>query len=179
MISNGLIKTLIILSSVLVFACSESEDMKNPFYTSYETDFEVPPFSDIKDEHFLPAFEKGMKEHNLEIQSIIDNDNTPSFENVIVALERSGDLLNKVGAVFFNISQSNTNKNLENIERKISPRLTQHYDAISLNPKIFRKVKNLWDNIEDLNLNNEQKKLLEENYKQFVRNGSLLKENRF
>jgi len=175
MLSNGLIKTFIILSSVLVFACSESEDMKNPFYTSYETDFEVPPFSDIKDEHFLPAFEKGMKEHNLEIQSIIDNDNTPSFENVIVALERSGDLLNKVGAVFFNISQSNTNKNLENIERKISPRLTQHYDAISLNPKIFRKVKNLWDNIDHLNLNNEQKKLLEENYKQFVRNGSLLK----
>ena len=133
MISNRLIKTLIILSSVLVFACSESEDMKNPFYTSYETDFEVPPFSDIKNEHFLPAFEKGMKEHNLEINAIIENENSPTFENVIIALERSGSLLNKVSSVFFNLSGSNTNDVFQEIERQISPKLSQQFDAISLN----------------------------------------------
>ena len=173
--TNKFVKTLIILCSVLVFACSEREEMNNPFYTSYQTDFEVPPFNDIKDEHFLPAFEKGMGEHNLEIQSIIENSEEPSFENVIVALERSGDLLNKVSSVFFNLSGSNTNKNLQEIEREISPLLSQHFDAISLNPKIFQKVKELWDNVDKLNLNYEQKKLLEENYKRFVRNGSLLK----
>ena len=139
--TNKFVKTLIILCSVLVFACSEREEMNNPFYTSYQTDFEVPPFNEIKDEHFLPAFEKGMGEHNLEIQSIIENSEEPSFENVILALERSGDLLNKVSSVFFNLSGSNTNKNLQEIEREISPRLSQHFDAISLNPKIFQKEK--------------------------------------
>ena len=175
MITNGLIKTLIILSSVLVFACSESEDMKNPFYTSYETDFEVPPFSDIKNEHFLPAFEKGMKEHNLEINAIIENENSPTFENVIIALERSGSLLNKVSSVFFNLSGSNTNDVFQEIERQISPKLSQHFDAISLNPEIFQKVKALWDNVGKMDITAEQEKLLEENYKSFVRNGSLLK----
>jgi peptidyl-dipeptidase Dcp len=122
----------------------------------------------------MPAFTMGIEAHNKEIDSIIKNSENPSFENVIIALEKSGSLLDRVGAVFFNLSGSTSNEEIQNIEKDISPILSQHYDSISLNPKIFKKIKYLWDNIDNLNLSIEERKILEEKYKNFIRNGALL-----
>jgi len=148
--------------------------MENPFLNKYNTEFEIPPFSKIDESDFMPAFTMGIEAHNKEIDSIIKNSENPSFENVIIALEKSGSLLDRVGAVFFNLSGSTSNKEIQNIEKDISPLLSQHYDSISLNPKIFKKIKYLWDNIDSLNLSIEEKKILEEKYKNFIRNGALL-----
>lgn len=151
-----------------------SKVMENPFFKEYETNFKIPPFSQIKEEHFMPAFVKGMEEHNAEIDSIIKNTNEPSFDNVIAAMERSGSLLNRVSAVFFNLSGSTTNPEIQAIEKEISPKLSGHYDLISLNPEIFKKVRVLWERIDDLELSSEERKILEETYKRFVRSGALL-----
>jgi peptidyl-dipeptidase Dcp len=148
--------------------------MENPFLKKYNTEFEIPPFSKIDESDFMPAFKMGIEAHNREIDSIIKNSEDPSFENVIIELERSGSLLDRVGAVFFNLSGSTSNEAIQNIEKDISPILSQHYDSISLNPKIFKKIKYLWDNIDNLNLSIEERKILEEKYKNFIRNGALL-----
>ena len=116
-----------------------------------------------------------MEEHNDEINQIIVNSDKPSFDNVIVAMERSGVLLDKVSDVFFNLSGSTTNNKLQDIEKEISPRLSAHYDSISLNPYIFKKVTLLWEDVDDLNLSQEERKILEETYKGFIRSGALLK----
>jgi peptidyl-dipeptidase Dcp len=148
--------------------------MENPFLNKYNTEFEIPPFSKIDESDFMPAFTMGIEAHNKEIDSIIKNSENPSFENVIIALEKSGSLLDRVGAVFFNLSGSTSNEEIQNIEKDISPLLSQHYDSISLNPKIFKKIKYLWDNIDSLNLSIEERKILKEKYKNFIRNGALL-----
>ncbi|MEC7830822.1 MAG: peptidase M3, partial [Pseudomonadota bacterium] len=148
--------------------------MENPFYKDYDTPFEIPPFSEIEESHFIPAFLKGMEEHNNDISDIISNSEKPSFENVIIAMERSGTLLDKVSSVFYNLSGSTTNPKIQEIEKEISPKLSEHFDSISLNSDIFKKVKVLWEDIDNLDLSKEEKKILEETYKRFVRNGALL-----
>ena len=148
--------------------------MENPFYRNYKTQFEIPPFSEIEEKHFMPAFIEGMEKHNNEIEQIIQNSEKPSFENVIIAMERSGELLDRVNAVFFNLSGSTTNEKLQEIEKQISPKLSQHYDSISLNPYIFKKVGLLWKDVDNLNLSQEERKILEETYKRFIRSGALL-----
>ena len=148
--------------------------MENPFYRNYKTQFQIPPFSEIEEKHFMPAFIEGMEKHNNEIEQIIQNSEKPSFENVIIAMERSGELLDRVNAVFFNLSGSTTNEKLQEIEKQISPKLSQHYDSISLNPYIFKKVDLLWKDVDNLNLSQEERKILEETYKRFIRSGALL-----
>ena len=165
---------LFIFFYIIVFSFSNMWAMENPFLNKYNTEFEIPPFSKIDESDFMPAFTMGIEAHNKEIDSIIKNSENPSFENVIIALEKSGSLLDRVGAVFFNLSGSTSNEEIQNIEKDISPLLSQHYDSISLNPKIFKKIKYLWDNIDSLNLSIEEKKILEEKYKNFIRNGALL-----
>ena len=165
---------LFIFFYIIVFSFSNIWAMENPFLKKYNTKFEIPPFSKIDESDFMPAFKMGIEAHNREIDSIIKNSETPSFENVIIELERSGSLLDRVGAVFFNLSGSTSNEEIQNIEKDISPILSQHYDSISLNPKIFKKIKYLWDNIDNLNLSIEERKILEEKYKNFIRNGALL-----
>ena len=165
---------LFIFFYIIVFSFSNIWAMENPFLKKYNTEFEIPPFSKIDESDFMPAFKMGIEVHNREIDSIIKNSEDPSFENVIIELERSGSLLDRVGAVFFNLSGSTSNEAIQNIEKDISPILSQHYDSISLNPKIFKKIKYLWDNIDNLNLSIEERKILEEKYKNFIRNGALL-----
>ena len=167
-------KTFIFFSYILLSSFSNVEAMENPFYKDYDTPFEIPPFSEIEESHFVPAFLKGMEEHNNDISDIISNSEKPSFENVIIAMERSGSLLDKVSSVFYNLSGSTTNPKIQEIEKEISPKLSEHFDSISLNPDIFKKVKVLWEDIDNLELSKEEKKILEETYKRFVRNGALL-----
>ena len=166
--------TLITFLFLFLSPLVNSEVMENPFFTEYETNFKIPPFSQISEEHFMPAFIKGMEVHNEEINDIIENKEEPSFENIIVAMERSGSLLSRVSAVFFNLSGSTTNPKIQEIEKEISPKLSSHYDSISLNPEIFKKVKILWENIDSFDLSLEERKILEETYKRFIRSGALL-----
>lgn len=146
----------------------------NPFFVEYTTPFGVPPFDQIKVEHYKPAFLNGMEEQAKEIESIVNNPEEATFENTIVALDRSGELLNKVMYAFNGQASVNTNDEIQALQQALSPVLSKHRDDIRLNPELFARVKSVYDNQEKFNLNKEQKKLLEQKYKSFVRGGANL-----
>ena len=158
-------------------SCSDNEN-KNPFLTEWDTPFGTPPFDKIKQGHYLPAFKKGIEEQKEEIESIIDNTEEPTFENTIEALEYSGSLLDKVSRVFNAMTDAMTNDELQAINKEVSPMLSKHNDDIYLNPELFERVKAVYDQREQLELNKEQEKLLEEHYKDFVRGGANLPEDK-
>ncbi|MDR2824698.1 MAG: M3 family metallopeptidase [Prevotellaceae bacterium] len=146
----------------------------NPFLTEWNTPYSVPPFDKIKIGHYMPAFEEGMRLHAAEIDSIANNRAEPTFENTIVAMDFSGELLRKVSSVFFNLESADTNDEMQQISEEISPKLTEHNDNIYLNEKLFARVKALNDKKLELNLNSEQIRLLEKYYRGFVRSGAKL-----
>ncbi len=166
--------------AVVLGACSSSkksdvaETTPNPFFTEYTTPFGVPPFDKIEVAHYKPAFLKGMEEHKKEIDTIVNNTEEPTFENTIVALDQSGELLNKVLYAFGGQSSVNTTDEIQELEQELYPLFSAHSDDISLNPALFARVKAVYDNQASLGLNKEQKKLLEETYKGFVRGGANL-----
>lgn len=143
----------------------------NPFFTKSVLPYELPPFADISDDDYLPAFYEGMKAHRTEIDTIIS---TPeiTFDNTIVALEKSGQILQRVSAVFFNKSSSDTNSTIDKVEAEISPELSKHSDSIQLNPQLFTRIKKLFTERESLNLNSEDTWLLEKYYRDFVHAGA-------
>lgn len=147
----------------------------NPFFKPYDTPFEVPPFSHIRPEHFLPAIEQGISDQNKEIEAIVSNNQAPDFDNTIAALDYSGGLIRKVNSVFGNLNSANTNPELQSIAKQIAPKLSAHYDNINLNAGLFARVKSVYDNRSNLNLNGEQLRLLNEKYKDFIRGGAALK----
>ena len=174
-------KLLFFATIVLLSACkdqTEKTEMEqvsdNPFFQEWDTPFEVPPFNKIKDEHYMPAFEKGMEENLAEIDAIVNNTEAPTFANTLEEMERSGKLLNKVQSVFFNLTGSNTNPKLQELQRELSPLLSAHRDKIILNEGLFNRIETIWQARESLNLSNEQLKLLEDTRKSFVRSGALL-----
>jgi len=146
----------------------------NPLLAEWTTPFGVPPFDQIKEEHFAPAFEKAMAQHKKEIEAIVDDKAAPSFANTLEALDASGALLDKVGGVFFNLQSAETNPKLQAINRELAPQLARHRDDMILNPALFARVKAVWDARESLKLTPEQARLLEQTYKRFVRGGALL-----
>lgn len=148
----------------------------NPLLETYQTPHQTIPFDKIKNEHYLPAFEEAMKIHNSEIDAIIENKNEPTFDNTIVALENSGSLLNRVASPFFNLMSSETSDELQDIAMKIQPMLTEHYNAITLNDKLFKRVKAVYDNKAQLKLTPEQSMLLKNTYDGFAENGANLSE---
>lgn len=156
----------------LLAACgTKTDEMTNPFFSSYDTPYGVPPFDKIKNEHYVPAFEKGMQEHNADIDSIIGNTDAPTFENTILAYENSGDLLNRVSLVFFNITEADTNDTLDSIAEHITPLITAHFDEIALNEKLFGRIKSVYDRRDSLGLKGEELRLTEKIYKGFERSG--------
>ena len=166
--------------AVVLGACNSSKKSDvadaapNPFFTEYTTPFGVPPFDKIEVAHYKPAFEKGMEEQKKEIDAIVNNPEEPTFENTIVALDRSGELLMKVMYAFSGQSSVNTTDEIQALEQELYPVLSAHSDDISLNPALFTRVKVVYDKQASMNLNKEQKKLLEETYKGFVRGGANL-----
>lgn len=150
----------------------------NPLLKEWNTPYGVPPFDEIKDEHYEPAFDYAMKEQKENIEKIINNSEEPTFENTIEALEYSGLLLSKVSGVFYNMLSSNTNDSLQAIAQRISPKLSKHYDEITLNEKLFERIEKLYNKKSSLNLNKEQERVLELTYKSFVRNGAKLDDKR-
>lgn len=170
-------KPLLLLALAgIIISCSQTENKQNmnPFFEVYNTPFEVPPFDKIQNEHYLPAFEEGMKQHSNEIESITKNSEAPSFSNTIEAFDASGDLLSRVSLVFFNVKEANTNPEMDKIAEEVAPKLSQHFDAIYLNENLFSRVKEVYDNMGTLGLKPEQERLLKETYKSFVRGGANL-----
>ncbi len=147
----------------------------NPFFADYNTPFNVPPFEKIMARHYAPAFEQGMAEGKRDLEKILQNKEEATFQNTIDPLDTMGRLLTKVSAVFFAQTSANTNDTLQNIEMEVSPKLSAYRDEIFLNPVLFQKVKAIYEKQAELNLDPEQKFLLENLYKSFVRNGALLK----
>ncbi len=165
---------LLCFAGIMLQACQEKTDTTNPFFGKYNTPFEVPPFDKILNQHYLPAFREGIKQQEAEIQAIIDNPEAPTFSNTIEAMEKSGQLLNKVSYVFFNLREANTNDSLNAIAEEIMPEITAHTDGINLNEKLFARIKVVYDNQEKENLTTEQKMVLQKYYNNFVRGGANL-----
>src|SRR5690554_2358143 len=168
---------IIMILAASISGCeSGRKDADNPLLAAYNTPFEVPPFDKIKDEHFKPAFDEAFKQHNVEIAAIIQNEEEPTFENTILALEKSGKLLSKVSTVFGNLNSAHTNDALKALAVELAPISSAHRDNIGLNDTLFNRIKTVWENRDDLGLNAEQYKLLEDTYKGFERGGANLNE---
>ena len=148
----------------------------NPFYTESTQPYQLPPFDRIDESHFLPAFERGMAEQLAEVSAIFGQSTPPTFENTLVPLERSGVLLNRVAATFFNLSSADTNEALDQIRAEVAPMLASHTDQILLNGRLFDRVSSLYEQRETLGLNDESLRLIERHYVDFVRAGALLSE---
>lgn len=153
---------------------TDTKKEENPFFSTYETPHEVPPFDQIEVSHFMPAFEKGIEQAEAEIEGIVSNSEAPTFENTVLPLDQSGALLSKVSSVFFPLRSADTNDSIQSIAREVSPMLTQHYDGIMMNMDLFARVKEVYDNMESSNLNDSQKRVVNKYYDDFVRNGANL-----
>lgn len=167
-----------VLSLTIIGSNNYMFSQSNPFFEEWDTPFQTPPFSKIKNEHFLPAFEEGIKQQRLELEAILNNTEQPSFNNTIGALERSGKLLSKVSRVFFNLSSANSNEVIQKVAEKITPELSKLSNDIYLNEKLYQKIKVLYDKKDNLSLTTEEQKLLEEYYKDFTRAGIGLSEDK-
>jgi peptidyl-dipeptidase Dcp len=149
---------------------------ENPLLSEFDTPLGAPPFDSIEVAHYLPAFEQGMEEHMAEVLAIAESSDAATFENTVEALERSGETLSRTAGVFFRLSSSTTNDEMQAIARNVSPKLAKHRDDIYLNRALFAQVKAVYDQRETLELTTEQAKLLDETYKAFVRGGANLED---
>jgi len=170
---------------LLVFwGCGQSPDQskekpavqaaENPFLSSFDTPFNVPPFDKIEEEHYLPAIREGIRQQKEEIAAIVDNPDPPDFNNTIAALDRSGALVNQVQHIFDAMKSVITNPKLQEIANEVSPLIAGHEDDILLNKKLFQRVKTVYQQKDQLNLNEEELQVLEDYYNDFVRGGANL-----
>ena len=169
--------TIMAIAAVVFAGCKGKKEAsavkeENPFMQEWNTPHGVPPFDKIKTEHYVPAFEEGMKQQNEEIKAIVDCKEAPTFENTILALGNSGELLNKVTGVFFNLTECMNSPEMEKIAEEMMPKLSQHSDNINLNAALFQRVKTVYEQRDSTKLNPEQLRLLEITYKGFVRGGA-------
>ncbi|MFA7472118.1 MAG: M3 family metallopeptidase, partial [Spirosomataceae bacterium] len=161
--------------SVAFVACDGTDKTpSNPLLAEFNTPFEAPPFDKIEFEHFRPAYEEALRIHSEEIDKIVNNQDAPNFENTIVALDNSGQLLQRVALIFNSLNSAHTNDSIQGLARELAPKLSAHRDEITLNPQLFERVKTVWENREQENLTEEQARLLEITYKDYVRNGANL-----
>lgn len=165
---------MLFLVTALVPTLAVAQD--NPFFAPYGTPWETPAFDKIKIEHYMPAFDAGIAEQKKQAEAIRDNKDAPTFENTVQALEVSGPLLARVGEVFFNLNSAETNDEMQAIARDVAPKLSSLEDDIYLDPKLFARVKAVYDKRAKLKLTPEQTRLLTEQYKSFVRGGANLNE---
>lgn len=168
---------LILVTCCMAYSCTtKTED--NPFLAEFQTEYGVPPFDKIKLEHYEPAILKGIEEQNNDIESIINNAETPTFENTIVALDNSGKILSRVGGVLFNLTEAETTDSLTALSMRMAPVLSEHQDNIYLNQQLFERVNAVHQQFMDDStlLTKEQQRLLDKYYKKFVRSGAALDE---
>ncbi len=164
----------LIIASAALALISGCSNMENPFLRESSAPFGAPEFDKIRNEHYLPAFEQGIAEAKAEIDAIVANTDEPTFENTIEAMEYAGQTLNGVASVFYALMEANTNDEMQQIAEQISPMLTDYSMYVSLNAPLFEKVKAVYEKKDELGLDQDQLKLLEDNYKSFVRGGANL-----
>lgn len=171
---------MIALSVITLASCSTKNEPKteaepkNPFLTEYTTPFQVPPFDQIKNEHYLPAFEAGMKEQLAEVEAIVGNAETPTFQNTILPFDKSGETLDRVSNVFFNLNECLTNDEMIKIAETVLPLLSKHSDSIMMNPKLFERIDYVYQHRNEMGLDDQQIRVVEKYEQDFVRNGAAL-----
>ncbi len=165
-------KLLYALTIIMAVACNN----QNPFFTEWDTPYGIPDFTKIQEKHYIPAVEAGIAQQQAEIDAIIADQDAPTYENVVVAYERSGSVLDRVSNVLFNVAESDATESLQKIVEQALPLLSVHSDNIFMNPGFFAKVEVLYNDIENLGLNQEQKMVLKKLYNAFVKNGIALGE---
>lgn len=167
-------KKSIYILLIMTFVSGIIKADENPFFKSFNTPHGTPAFDKIKIDHFEPAFEEAMKQHNQEIEAIVTNSAAPTFENTIVALENAGELMNRVGGVFFNLLSAESNDEMMDISQRLSPKLSEHSNNISLNEALFERIKTVYGSRDNSNLNSEQIRLVEKYFQQFENSGATL-----
>ncbi len=167
---------MVFLGISILASCNNGKvsESSNPFFTEYDTPFNVPPFGDIKPEHYMPAFMRGIEEGKRDLQVIISNPERPNFDNTIGAYDSMGQMLSKVSRVFFEVANTNTNEEIQKIEIEVSPLLSEYDDEILLNDQLFSRIRSVYDNRNNADLTGEQMYILENIYKSFIRNGANL-----
>ena len=166
-----------LLSAFQITAVSAADPVDNPLLKESTLPYHLPPFDQIKDEHFVPAMEAGMRDQLKEVDVVANNSEKPTFENSVVALERTGRSLDRAERTFSNLNACNTNPALQKIDKEMAPKLSAHRDAIHLNGKLFARIQQLYDNRDKLGLDPESAYLLERYYKDFVRAGAKLSDS--
>lgn len=162
------------IAAALLLATTLSCTMQNPLLTESKLPYGAPQFDQIKNEHYMPAFEQAIAEAKADVDAIVACQDAPSFENTVVALEQSGRTLDRVSSIFFNLLEAVSDDEMQEIAEKVSPMLTEFSMYVSLNEALFQRVKAVWEQRESLSLDTDQARLLEKSYKSFSRNGANL-----
>jgi len=158
-------------------AVTDAELVGNPFMEEWDTPYGVPPFAKIEDAHYLPAIKKGILEKRAEIAAIIENPQVPSFDNTILAMQKAGSLLNKVNSTFSNITGTELNDTLQDLDTRISPMLSRENDAINFSEALFKRIQTVYAQKDQLELNEQDARLLELTHRDFIRSGAALPQN--
>ena len=167
-------KEKLLIAGAALALISSCSNMENPLLTESSAPFGAPQFDKIRNEHYLPAFEAGIAEAKAEIDAIIANQEEPTFGNTIEAMEYAGQTLDRVAGIFFNLMEADTDDEMQKIAEEVTPMLTEYSMYVSLNNDLFQKVKAVYEKKDELGLDQDQMKLLEDNYKSFVRGGANL-----
>ena len=166
--------TIAAAAMMLLAGCKDKKTMENPFFAPWGTPYEIPDFQRIKTEHYKPAFERGMSLHNEEIDQIVNSKEQPTFENTILAYDNSGETLSRVATVFGMLSAADTDDEMQALSAEIYPALAAHSDAITMNDKLFERVKAVYDGRDAAGLGEQEQRLTKKIYDDFVRSGALL-----
>lgn len=167
-----IITSALLLASATVMAAPA--ERVNPFMAPYNTPYDIPPFDRITDADYIPAFTEGLRQARADIQAIVNNPDTPTFENTILAMEKAGALLERVSRVFNALTQTDMTPALTEISDEILPKVSEYEDEVSMNDALFKRVKAIYDNRGNLGLDTDQLRLVENTYRNFTRNGALL-----
>ncbi len=169
---------MIALSVITLAACNNEPqqttktEVPNPFLSEYTTPFQVPPFDQIKNEHYMPAFEAGIAEQQAEVEAIVNNPEPATFENTILPFDKSGQILDRVSNVFFNLNECLTNDEMIAIAEQVLPLLSKHSDAIMMNPKLFERIDYVYQHRNDMGLDDQQIRVVEKYHQDFIRSGA-------
>ena len=166
------------MHSKLNFNIFHDKMIKKSLITPFNTKYNTPPFSKIKNEDYLPTIKTAIKQAKQEIDTIVNNPNQPTFENTIVALDFSGEQLDRISSIFFNLNSAETNETIQKIAQEVSPLLSEFSNDITLNANLFKRVKTIYEAKDSLDLNVEEETLLDKKYKRFSRNGANLSEDK-
>ena len=176
MMKNLLMPVLLVMIIMNSFNCSNKMGNENILLSDFRTLHKVVPFDKISIDDYVPAIDSAIKLTRLEIDQIVDNTDKPDFINTVEALDRSGEKLNRISSIFFNLVSANTSDTMQQLAQQISPVLTEFYNDIFLNDKLFEKVRTVYQNKDQYDLNTEQMMLLDKTYQSFIRQGANLNE---